>query len=607
MKQNGKREILKFWAAALAVSSILTLFAWSGILDQADQAVSDALYQSRTSLDGEIVIIGIDQRAINEIGPYNSWGRDVMAQILERLNKSEQCRPAVIGIDVVYDGEKDGEADRYLAREAGRYGNVVTACLAEFGEVAVLGEDGEYYLEPFSVTALGSPYAALRDVTDIGHINAMLDGQDGILRHHLLFIRLPDKEEIPSMALVAAQKYREFCGADEITVPPVNKEGFWYLPFYGRPGDFEVYSAADVLSGRVTAEYLAGKIVLIGPYAAGLQDSYLSAADHAEPMYGVEFHANAIKALLEGDYKKEAGRGIQLWLLFAALLIGMIGFWNRPVGPATALWAVLGGGYLLLCRWMYGRGWVLHVLWIPVGVTVLYAVCLASNYIRAALERRQVTNTFKKYVAPEIVNEILQKGTEALELGGKQTRIAVLFVDVRGFTPMSELLEPAQVVEILNGYLGLISKCILDHGGTLDKFVGDAAMAFWGAPLPQEDYVMKAVQAAAAMVKGSQALSGQLLERYGRTVSFGIGVHVGEAVVGNVGSPQRMDYTAIGDTVNTAARLEANAPGGTIYISRAVADALAGRIRVTSLGDTVKLKGKKEGFEVLTMDGICGE
>ena len=115
---------------------------------------------------------------------------------------------------------------------------------------------------------------------------------------------------------------------------------------------------------------------------------------------------------------------------------------------------------------------------------------------------------------------------------------------------------------------------------------------------------MLAARAAMDMVKGSQALSEELQKQYGRTVSFGIGVHFGPAVVGNIGSPRRMDYTAIGDTVNTAARLEANAPGGTVYISRAVADALAGRIRATSLGGSVPLKGKKEGFEVLTLDEI---
>ena len=115
---------------------------------------------------------------------------------------------------------------------------------------------------------------------------------------------------------------------------------------------------------------------------------------------------------------------------------------------------------------------------------------------------------------------------------------------------------------------------------------------------------MRAVRAASDMIKGSEALSQELMARYGRTVSFGVGVHLGEAVVGNIGSPQRMDYTAIGDTVNTAARLEANAPGGTVYISRAVADALAGRIRATSLGGSVPLKGKAGGFEVLTLDAI---
>ena len=134
--------------------------------------------------------------------------------------------------------------------------------------------------------------------------------------------------------------------------------------------------------------------------------------------------------------------------------------------------------------------------------------------------------------------------------------------------------------------------------------VGDAAMAFWGAPLPQEDHVMLACRAAMDMVEGSEALSQELLAQYGRTVAFGVGVHVGPAVVGNIGSPKRMDYTAIGDTVNTSARLEANAPGGTVYISRAVADALEGRIRAESLGDTIKLKGKKDGFEILTLEEI---
>lgn len=169
---------------------------------------------------------------------------------------------------------------------------------------------------------------------------------------------------------------------------------------------------------------------------------------------------------------------------------------------------------------------------------------------------------------------------------------------------MSEVLTPPQIVEILNQYLTLTTQCVMDNHGTLDKFVGDCTMAIWNAPLPQEDYVMNACKAAMAMVEGSRPLAEKLQKEYGRTVSFGVGVNVGPAVVGNIGAPMRMDYTAIGDTVNTAARLEANAPGGTVYVSRAVADALGDRARVTSLGDTIKLKGKREGFEVLRLEEI---
>ena len=599
-----KLKTLHAFGLALLAVGLLTLLAALGVLDALDNAACDALYQSRNATEGEIILIGIDDRAIEELGPYGQWNRDIIAMTLEALNQSEDCRPAAIGIDVLYTGESVPDLDEWLAEAAGQYGNVVTACAAQFGTAFQEDGEGGYYRDDFSVLAFEEPYAALRDVTAQGHINAMLDA-DGILRHHMLKLHLPDGTEYPSMALALAQMYHDFYDLGPVALPPVDARNFWYVPFCGEPGDFdESISVADLISGEISADYFAGKIVFIGPYTIGLQDNYITSIDHAKQMYGVEYQANAVQALLWGEYKQEVGDGVQLTLLFGVLLLGLLGFWRRRVRTAAVLWAALCGGWVLLCMGMYQGGWVLHMLWIPIGTTVLFAGSLALNYIQAAAKRRQVTNTFKRYVAPEIVNELLKEGTEALELGGKLTTIAVLFVDVRGFTTMSEMLEPPQVVEILNRYLTLIADCILKNGGTLDKFVGDAAMAFWGAPLPQEDYIMRAVQAAADMVNGSKALSEELMAQFGRTVSFGIGVHVGEAVVGNIGSPQRMDYTAIGDTVNTSARLEANAPGGTIYISRSVADALEGRIRTTSLGDTIKLKGKKDGFEILTMDEI---
>ena len=590
---------MKFIVAA-AASVLLCLLA--GLTDKEDHRFADMWYQERSASDGDIVLVEIDQRSLEEIGPFQDWGRGVIAETIEILNQSEDCRPAVIGLDILYAGERSGEEDRRLALAAGKYGNVVTASAAEFGPG--LGE-AVPYIDNFKLLSCDEPYPMLKETTVQGHINAMYDN-DGVLRHALWEIDLGDGRRIPSFASVIANHFREFYGEGQVEKPPVDANGFWYVPFCGRPGDFsESIGVIDVLEGRVPAEYFSGKIVLIGPYAAGLQDSYVTAADHAQTMYGVEYQANLIQSLLWGDYKKEVMEFSQLAVLFFISFSCVIVLWNNTAVRATVLWAAVVGGYLLICKWVYQRGTVLNVLWIPASTTIIYVASLALNYARSVIEKRRVTNTFKRYVAPQIVNEVLQEDKkDSLETGGRIVDIAVLFVDVRGFTSMSEKMSPDQVVEILNQYLALIADCIMRNEGTLDKFIGDAAMAFWGAPRPQEDYVMKAVRAAEDMRRGSDQLSRQLMKRFGRTVSFGIGIHVGEAVVGNIGSPQRMDYTAIGDTVNTASRLESNAPGGTIYISREVADRLKGRIRVTSLGSSVKLKGKAEGFEVLTLDGI---
>lgn len=589
------------------IAILLTVLVKFDLLSSLDFAASDALYQSPQAFDGNIVLVEIDDASLEEFGKFEDWSRDIIASAVQYLNQSEDCRPAAIALDVLFTGKSTPEADAHLVEAAKEYGNVISGCVSIFEDDFVWGEDGNIHWERFVNKGFSAPYPALRDVVTIGHINTML-GTDGILRHHMLRYTLPSGEEIPSMALAAAQKFQEYHGLPPLELPPTDSHGFWYVPFCGKPKDLsESISFAALLAGEYPADYFAGKIVMIGPYAPGLQDEYFTSIDHAQKMYGVEYQANAIQTLLwGGDYKKEAREDVQLAALFILLLAALFAFWKRPVKVSTAVWLLLTGGWLGACKLLYAYGYVLHALWIPVGVTVLYAGSLAANYISAALARRKITNTFERYVAPEIVGELLKEG-DSLKLGGAEVDIAVLFVDVRGFTPMSEILEPAQVVEILNRFLTLISDCILDNKGTLDKFVGDCAMAFWNAPLPQEDYVMKAVQTAMDMVNGSQALSQELLEKYGRTVAFGIGVHVGPAVVGNIGSPRRMDYTAIGDTVNTAARLEANAPGGTIYISRAVVDELnkdKQRIRATSLGDTIKLKGKKEGFVVLKLEEI---
>ena len=603
MKENDNQHLPRLLASLLAAAA-LTAVAAAGWLGGADSAVSDALYQHPDGTDGEIVVIGIDRRALEELGPL-PWPRSYMAEAIEYLNADPDARPAVIGVDVLYVGESgDSDVDDYLTEAAAAYGNVVFAAAATFGRELVHRGENDFYMDERAVLAWDEPFEALGKVGRSGHINAMDDG-DGVLRHALLWVDVPGRGREPSFARAIYEKWCETTGRSPLPPPETSADGFFYLPFTAAPGGYcDGVSVYDLLTGEIESDYFADKIVLIGPYAAGLQDDYVTAVDHAAPMYGIEIQANEIDAFRSGFAPREVSERIQLAVLFALCAAALWFFWDRKVLHALPVWLALCGGWVALCALLFRGGHILHVFYVPLFVTALFVASVAVNYVRAAREKRRVQNTFGHYVDPAVLRELLERGGDALELGGRLCNIAVLFVDVRGFTTMSESLDPPTVVEIINKYLTLTTECIMRNHGTLDKFVGDCTMAFWNAPVEQEDAVYLACRAAMDMVEGSKALGEELTERFGRSVSFGVGVNWGPAVVGNIGAPKRMDYTAIGDTVNTAARLEANAPGSTVYISRAVADALGERAKTTSLGGTIKLKGKAEGFEILTLDQL---
>ncbi len=468
----------------------------------------------------------------------------------------------LIALDVLYVGESDDpEGDAYLAEACANSCPVVTACAGTFGSQVVEHKDGSFSVDEYALTAYDEPYDELKDATWQGHINSMFDS-DGVLRHGIWQIDLPDGQQIPSFHRQIYELYCEQTGQKPKAVPVTDSRYRYYIPFQGEPGAYsDGYGVVDLLNGEIDPSAYAGKIVMIGPYAAGMQDDFATAIDHAGKMYGVEYQANMVDALLRGQTKREAGTASQLVAVILVSILWTLLFYRRKFALVFTGWLGTVAGYLGICMLAYAKGLVLSPLYIPLAVTLLFVSSIVSGYLRAAMEKRRVTATFKRYVAPEIV-------------------------------------------QILNRYLTLTSTCIFENNGTLDKFVGDCTMAFWGAPLPQEDSIYKAVKTAFAMIERSAALQKELEEKYGRTVSFGVGVHFSPAVVGNTGAPNRMDYTAIGDTVNTAARLEANAPGGCIYVSRAVADALEGCVRFTSLGDSVPLKGKAAGFEVLRAEEL---
>ncbi len=596
---NKKIRSVAIMIAAVLVTTLL-IGVW-GLIDRMDGWAADALYQQPRALDGKIIVIGIDDRAIEEIGPYNSWDRSVMASALEALAKDPAKRPAVVAIDTLYTGESDPAADARLSEAASNLGNVITASFASIGTAVKEDAAGNLYYDNNAVYDYSLPYESLRNVTTQAHINAMTD-EDGILRHAVLTVS-PDDVPVYSMAYTAAKSYADLNGI-QLTEPPT-RNGSFYVSYSALPGGFnDGYSIVDLINGTITPDEFEDKIVFIGPYAVGLQDTFFTAIDHGRQMYGVEYQANVSQMILDSEYKKEASRALQIFALLlvcavAACIFNKTGIKISSAAGAALIAVSIGMAYLL-----YTFGIVVHPLWIPAGVLILYLFSVGQNYVMSVFEKQQITKTFERYVAPEIVSEILKEGPENLSLGGKLCEIAVLFVDVRGFTTMSERLEPEKVVFILNRYLTMASGCVEKNGGTLDKFVGDAMMAFWGAPIVSDDFIYNAVKTASDIVKGAAEVSAELTEEIGEELNVGVGVHFGPAVVGNMGAEKHMDYTAIGDTVNTAARLEANAPGGTVYISRSVAEKLEGRIRYTSLGNSVRLKGKSEDFEVLRLEEL---
>jgi adenylate cyclase len=595
---NRNKTLLASMAWALAI----TILCASGLLRHLELWFCDELYQRPEAVPGDIVIIGIDETDLKELGPYNSWDRTVMASALEALASDPDNLPAVVAIDTLYSGNTNEEADQRLVDAAAGLGNVIIASEAHFGTRRTFGVT--VIIDDYAILNYEDPYEDLKRVTTQGHINAMYD-DDGVMRHALLYVE-PDGSQgrrIYSMAFEVASAYAKKKGLP-IVEPPVNSRGQFYVSYTGGPTDYyDGVTLSKLIKGEVPSSYYADKIVLIGPYAPGLQDSYFTPIERGEMMYGVEYQANVIHCILARDYKDETPDMFQIGALFILSLAFYYFCHNRRLLFTVPALIVSEGVAVACTLFLYSVGMTIHALWLPLSFLVLFVVSVAGNYIRAAIARQNVTKTFERYVAPNIVGEILKEGTDSLKLGGKTVDIAVLFVDVRGFTTMSERLSPEVVVNILNQYLTMASACVDETKGTVDKFVGDAMMAFWGAPIEDEDPVYHAALTALGIVEGAKALSAKLKEEIGEELNVGVGINYGPAVVGNMGSEKRMDYTAIGDTVNTSARLEANAPASTIYISRSVADRLEGRMIFEPLEKPIKLKGKADGFEILKLIG----
>ncbi len=411
--------------------------------------------------------------------------------------------------------------------------------------------------------------------------------------------------------------------------------GQMMLYYFGPPstvnrgGTFPVYSLVDVVEGRVPPEAFAGKIVLVGMLgAAGDPDSYATPSTASgEKMFGVEIHANTIETIHESLSTAEGvhnnvNYALNLGPLHLQLYKGTAVLPLRAMPYQQLMILVLGlsllaGLILPFFRWYVGGllvvlgyaayfavlsvafttwGRVLDILFPALSLSFTYLGTVIISYLFEERRRGQINDLFSRYVSAEIAQKIVEAFDQGkLELGGEEREITVLFADIRGFTTLSEGLTPPEVVRMLNLFLDDMTRIVMENGGAINKYIGDNLMAFWNAPYPQADHAWMATKAALGMLESIQKMNES--KQFHTPVQFGIGINTGPVVVGNIGSSRRLEYTPIGDTVNTASRLCGVAPGGVIYIGTRTRELDGDRVKPVSI-QYLKLKGKAEPVEV---------
>ena len=340
-------------------------------------------------------------------------------------------------------------------------------------------------------------------------------------------------------------------------------------------------------------------MVLIGATAPILQDRHFTPIDQKVPMPGVEIQANAIQTILDGEFLQNQNTGGFLILTALMLLLGVGAFLYAPVGFGALVLVLQLVAFPFFARWSFKQGVIIDLIWPVVALLIAYLASLAYRYATEFKEKRKIKSAFGHYVSPELVEEI-SKNPDALQLGGERREISTLFLDLENFTTLSESMEPQAVVKLINQTFDALTQVILEHGGTVDKFEGDSIMALFGAPLPQTDHAQQACMTALALREKMKQLNADM----GTELALRIGIASGESIVGNMGSKTRFDYTAMGDTVNTASRLEgANKFYGTRILVNSEAMKAAQEILSFRRIDRVRLKGKEEALDIYEIMG----
>ena len=495
----------------IAAALFMALMSFLDPLYSVDTYITDHVYSRLNGTDPRIVIVGIDEETLNEYGNFTVWSRGKLAELIDKLYEDEENAPAVVGLDFILTDKLNEADDAALASAASKEGRdvIVGTNIVYRGQLETDSKGRRFY-NTEHVANIEMPYDELNEAAYSGFTNACI-ASDGYVRHSMNKISVPEElkdkasDTHESLAFAIYKTYQQKHG-NRVNEPPTNSSGQFRFLYSGESGEYSEVSLRAVLSDKVPMSAFKDAIVMVGAYAPGFQDSYQPASDRGRTMYGVEIHANIIQAYMQSKTLLSLNRFEMAFI--TALIAARMDYTaiGDTVNTSARLESNAKAGQILISEDVY---------------------FIFEKYVVERIRRRHTLDVFKKYVAPQVVDELSHTGDFELHLGGEKRDIAVLFVDIRGFTSMSELLEPEQVVEILNEYLKHVTDCVLSHNGTLDKFIGDAAMAIFNAPFDLDDYVYQAVATAWDISRGAQKLEKQLEEKFGRTIKFGVGVNCG--------------------------------------------------------------------------------
>ena len=572
--------VVAFVACGVGVVAYAT-----NLLRRSEEQTIDARFSVRgpETPPANIVIVAIDNASLQEMNERKlasefPFPRKYDAKVIDRLREGGA---RVIAIDLQFTQQTNETEDNELIEAIGRaHGRTVltTTSVGTNGETQILGGNG-------LLAEIGARPASARLTVDSDGTVRRFPFQD----HHLKSFGVVTNE-VETGKLVHASLF------EDGTLP---------IDFVGPPETFRSISYSKVLTGNYPANAFRGKTVILGATAPVLQDVHSTATTNGLVMSGPELWANAVSTLQRGVPLRGVPAWVDVLLIIAIGAIAPLASLRLP--PLRSLLAALAGAiiFTVAAQLAFNNGRIVSVVYPLLALAIASLGTLAVVYLSEAIERERVHDLFARFVPPDVIAQVVARTDDNLRLGAVERDCTVLFSDLRGFTSFSETQPASRVIDVVNTYLNEMTEAIQDAGGTLISYMGDGIMAVFGAPLEQTDHADRALTAAIEMIgprlDGFNDWLGQ--EGHEHRFRMGVGLNSGPVMAGNIGSERRVEYTALGDTTNTASRLEGmtKGTGHMLFVAQSTRDRLEHPPQQLELYGELDIRGRTEKLPVWTI------